>query len=76
LQKKQDILAVKEDKDRSEGKHACQFSEQGMYEGKSKSNGTFKEAHLLQIYRKEINITFQRNPARLQNTGSSVSQVF
>jgi hypothetical protein len=48
-----------------------------MYEGKSKSKGTYrKEAYLLHIYRKETNITFQRNPPRLNITGSRVLQVF
>jgi hypothetical protein len=28
------------------------------------------------MYRNETNITFQRNPPRLQRTGSSVLQVF
>jgi hypothetical protein len=41
-----------------------------------KVKGLFKKAHLLQIYRNETNITFQRNPPRLQRTASSVSQIF
>jgi hypothetical protein len=35
-----------------------------------------KKAHLMCIYRNETNITFQRNPPRLQRTGSRVSHVF
>jgi hypothetical protein len=32
-----------------------------MYEGKSKSNGTLKEAHFLQIYRNKTNTTYGIN---------------
>jgi hypothetical protein len=41
-----------------------------------KVKGLLKKAHLLQMYLNETNITFQRNPPRLQRTGSITTQGF
>jgi hypothetical protein len=46
-----------------------------MYEGKSKSKGAFQKSTFIVNIQKQINITFQRNPPRLQRAGSSISHI-